>query len=269
VQSIFLFYLFCLVDSFIFGNLFDHIQPCENKLSNCSYGLIDYIYVINLDERSYKFDRCKYSLSEYGIQPYRFKAVNGWKIDSDSLQAIKMRSGINGGGIGCYLSHLSVITDAYQSGYNVVWILEDDFEIIRSPALILRGVSSLNDLDPSWDMLYTDLHTKSYIGGMYSPVTFQVKRPDLGVRVAFDPSKSYQVSPLIEKICLRYGTYSYLLSRSGMKKILNFVKNFGAYNSIDIEFAFIDGFKAYRFTKNVVSVLLGNTADSATINRIE
>src|SRR3990167_9436211 len=46
---------------------------------------LDFIYVINLDQRPEKFHKTALQLGIWGIEPYRFSAVNGWEL---SLQTV-------------------------------------------------------------------------------------------------------------------------------------------------------------------------------------
>src|SRR5579872_6422231 len=63
----------------------EYFKKAENKTGVHSMENIDFIYVINLDERPERFERTVNALKPYGINPYRFSAVNGWKL---SFQAI-------------------------------------------------------------------------------------------------------------------------------------------------------------------------------------
>ena len=37
------------------------------------------------------------------------------------------------GAIGIILSHLSVLQDAYDAGYETIWVMEDDVEVLQMP----------------------------------------------------------------------------------------------------------------------------------------
>ena len=37
------------------------------------------------------------------------------------------------GAIGCLMSHLSILQDAWDSGYETIWIIEDDIKVVSNP----------------------------------------------------------------------------------------------------------------------------------------
>lgn len=49
---------------------------------------IDFIYVINLDQRPSKFEETQSQLISYSIDPYRFSAVNGWELSHHDLNQL-------------------------------------------------------------------------------------------------------------------------------------------------------------------------------------
>src|SRR5688572_1576179 len=112
---------------------------------------IDFIYMINLDQRPEKFQKSLKQLALWGIEPYRFSAVNGWELPIAIVNDVGvnyqpwMSAGTWGtyyeeevwpqaqhehvykvgrtyfchclslGAIGIALSHLSILQDAYDS----------------------------------------------------------------------------------------------------------------------------------------------------------
>ena len=136
----------------------DHFKPALNKSGAHSIENIDFIYMINLDQRPEKFERCIQQLHPYGVYPYRFSAVNGWELTLEAIQdvGVKFSADMNGGflatsyleedlapfheviqtigrtyfchcmargTIGIALSHLSVLQDALDSGYETIWVM--------------------------------------------------------------------------------------------------------------------------------------------------
>jgi GR25 family glycosyltransferase involved in LPS biosynthesis len=204
----------------------------------------------------------------YGITPYRFDAINGWKIDSSILnhEFPTNESDMNPGRIGCYLSHLSVIQDAYKSGYSRVWILEDDFDIIRSVDLIPQIIHQLEKTDPKWDILFTDIDMKNP-SGKITPATEIPKGKN---KLNYAPSSYYyrnkKIHERIQEVGLRYGMHSYILSKSGMKKILDFVNNFRIELAIDLEMFLIPDLHSYRTTCDIVTNLPPITSDTIERN---
>ena len=60
--------------------------------------------------------------------------------------------------IGCALSHLSVIRNAYDAGYQTIWVLEDDIAVEQDPHRLSALIDKLDSLvgKEGWDILYTD-----------------------------------------------------------------------------------------------------------------
>jgi GR25 family glycosyltransferase involved in LPS biosynthesis len=80
------------------------------------YKLVDQIYCINLISRPDRYEKMKAFETEEKI------TINFYRPEKD----------ICGGMIGCFKSHINVVLDAYNKGYNQVLILEDD--LIKTPS---------------------------------------------------------------------------------------------------------------------------------------
>jgi hypothetical protein len=73
----------------------------------------DNIYIINLEHRTDRWQHCEEQMAKHGFTAEKFKAIEA----SDMIK----------GWQACTLSHISVLEDAKQRGFNRVLILEDDF----------------------------------------------------------------------------------------------------------------------------------------------
>ena len=195
----------------------DHFKPRPNKSDNHHMRNIDFIYMINLDKRPDRFEDSSRRLNPYGIYPYRFSAVNGWELTIDAINDVGLKyepwmgSGIMGtyyylddeqkiqhahevihvpgktyfghcvakGPIAICLSHLSVLQDAYDSGYETIWVMEDDIEIIRDSTIIPDLIDKLDELvgKGEWDILFTDQDIRKK-NGEYNPCYWCAKRPN-------------------------------------------------------------------------------------------
>ena len=135
---------------------------------------IDFIYVINLATDSNKiYNNIQNLKFKDDIGFYEFPAVNGWdlvqnKIDSpyQFKQADWWKKDFGSkhpqndwwsrdltpGEIGCALSHYQVIEGAYNSGYENVLILEEDFYLNKEFSKF--PVFELNHLDDDWSICY-------------------------------------------------------------------------------------------------------------------
>lgn len=265
-----------------------------------SFDEIDYIYMINLDERPEKFTRAAGGLQLYGISPYRFSAVNGWELSLEAIEkvgvkfppnslkekfmgtvyheinGVKYRSnefiqedgrtyfsmGLSQGSIGIVLSHLSVLQDAFDSGYRTIWVMEDDVEAVDDPRQIPNLIRALDSLAPDWDVLFTDIDTKD-TAGKRVPCRALALRPNFctetlqGFLNRFSP-----VSADLSRIGMRYGAYSMILRRSGIEKILRHFKTYGIFLPYDMDFWLVPNLQMYSVNRDIVSHALGSPTDN-------
>jgi GR25 family glycosyltransferase involved in LPS biosynthesis len=283
----------------------DFLKTCSNKLKNCNCDFVDYVYVINLDQRPEKYELVENQLNSCGVQPYRFSAVNGWELPANMITkaGVEYKSGFkkgikstvyiqdeNGklssefriiespgvylshcmsrGAIGIVLSHLSIIKDAYESGYKRVWIMEDDIEILEDINKIKGLIENANALySKKWDVIYTDTDTISN-GGDRIPCYAIADRPDvpLSDKMVSKLLKRKTVSKLLTRLGNRYGAYSYILNRGGMKKILNFYKEHRIFLPFDMEFIYIDNFLQLSSRREIVSHRINSQSDNGGPN---
>lgn len=277
----------------------NHYRKIEGKSAIHSGPNVDFIYMINLDQRPEKFERSLAQLSPYGIIPYRFSAVNGWKLSLKEIDDIGLvftkgmtkglkasrylpenpftpsneklgkvgRSyfcpGMTRGAIGILVSHLSILQDAYDSGYETIWVFEDDIDVVQDPRLVFERIEQL-DLGlgaKNWDILFTDRDTKDSMG---VPIIYHKYEP----RPNFSPknpaicNKRIQLNEHFTRIWGRYGAYSMVLRRSGIKKILDFIQTYGVFLPYDIEFCFPEGLTMICVNDDIVQHLIDGLSDN-------
>ncbi|MBI2743538.1 MAG: glycosyltransferase family 25 protein [Chlamydiales bacterium] len=272
------------------GEIEDYFKPISDKSGSHQIRNIDFIYMINLDERPEKLASCLKQLTPYGIDPYRFSAVNGWELSLEAINDVGvkyepwMSSGQMGtcyllennrepqyemvstpgrtyfghflspGAIGIVLSHLSILQDAYDSDYETIWVMEDDIEVIQNPHLISDLIEKLDNVvgKDGWDILFTDRDTKN-TEGEYVICTSYAWRPNC---VPPNPNKFGQrqtVSEDFTKVGARYGAYSMIVRRSGMRKLLRFFKNYHVYLPFDMDYTLPPGIRLYCVNSDLVS----------------
>ncbi len=286
-----------------FANLETHFKPALNKSDCHRMRNIDFIYMINLDRRPEKFERSFQLLSLYGIEPYRFSAVNGWELSLETINDIgvvfqpwmsRERWGTsylpNGdfqpyhepihligrtyfchcmsrGAIGIVLSHLSILQDAYDSGYETIWVLEDDIDIVQNPNCLSDLIERLDSTvgKEGWDILFTDLDTKNNLG-QYVPSFGCAWRPNF---VPSDPNRFSQrnaINSEFRQVGSRFGAYSMIVRRSGMKKLLDFFKDFQIFLPYDIEYVFPQEIRLITVSSDVVVPHIGAPSDNGAPN---
>lgn len=300
----FAFALSFFLATFLQAGVQDYFKPALNKTGYHQIPNIDYIYIINLDERPEKLNNCLSQLEPFGIYPYRFSAVNGWKLPLSAFNelGVKWESWMaipnlwgtsyfpdgNGephheimsvvgrtyfchctarGTVGISLSHLSVLQDAYDSGYETIWVMEDDIHVQKDPNILSSLIKKLDDTvgHQSWDILFTDPDIKD-LKGNYVPCTSHAPRPN------FRPSNpgrfavNMNIGKDFKRIGNRFGAHSMIVRRSGMKKILDFIKTYNLFLPYDMDYTMPNDIKCYSLRYDVVSNFPGAISDNGGAN---
>lgn len=295
----YLIFFFITINTCLFGELKEYYKKIIDKSTYITSTIknIDFIYVINLDQRPEKFSHTLDELAPFGIIPYRFSAINGWEMSVEDINEVGIKyetwmkknllanyysfeddqyhheimqmegrtyfaHGMSKGAIAIVLSHLSILKDAYDSGYETIWVMEDDIDVIKDPHLISNYIEKLDQLigRKNWDFLFTDKDTKDQKGD-YVPCWACAEKPNFN---PIDPYKFLEridISPDFRKIGARYGAYSMIVSRSGMKKMLDFLKD-GVFLPYDIEYAMPNNINMYNIREDIVSTLPNAPTDN-------
>ena len=287
--------------SFLCADVEDHLKKAPNKSAAYSMPGIDFIYLINLDQRPEKLKESLDQLSYFQIHPYRFSAVNGWELSLEELNdvglaySVEMERGILGtsylegfepkdaliqnygqnyfchcmsrGAVGCALSHISIFQDAYDSGYETIWIIEDDIDIIRDPRMLPDLIAKLDALvgRDNWDVLFTDRDIRD-ANGNYSTTYWAGRRPDFIGFSQNDFAKKKLISPDFYEIGARSGSTSMILRRSGIQKLLQYFKTHQIFFPYDMEYIFPRGIKLYTVVEDIVSNLPKAPSDNGCPN---
>ncbi len=279
-----------------------HLKRAAGKGDGHSMRNIDFIYMINLDTRPEKYALARRHLEIYGITPFRFSAVNGWELSKSALDdvGLKFRPDMTAllattyphevdemipshemmapgdktyfkhclapGAIGCSLSHISVLQDAYDSGYETIWVLEDDIEVLDNPHQVSDLIAELDRVvgPAGWDVLFTDVDYRSGVGS-YLTAHGIAKRPDFDCRAEARYADKYtKVTPVNEhfrKIAARFGTTSMVIRRSGMAKLLAFFKAHHIFLPHDLDNHLPEGIQRYGLTFDLVTNMLHSISD--------
>ena len=290
IKSVVLFFVF--VSSVLYSKTEDFLSKLPEKHQENQIRNVDFIYMINLDERPEKYQHSLQELAPYGISPYRFSAVNGWNLSLETINAVgtpyEPRMGsehwgtsyliqdmgqpsheimqsvgkvyfahcLSRGAIGIVLSHLSILQDAYDSGYKTIWVMEDDVEVIRDPHILSDLIDELDAIvgKEGWDILFTDQDTKGH-DGKYVSCLSCAWRPDLPHYNSNQFTQRYYISSNLRRIGARYGSYSMIVRRSGMKKILDFFKSRHLFLPFDMEFTLPPRIRLFNVNDDVVSTM--------------
>lgn len=175
-------------------------------------------YVVNLDRSEHRLAHMVEQFYHAGLSFTRFPAVEGKALDLETLspsifipnQPLNMRRRtsvkMTPGEIGAYLSHYSVIKLGYEemtkttSKYTAIF--EDDTSF--TPLLDNQIRSTISKLPASWDILYLGCNANSF--------------PEC----VFEQQESFGNAPYVKlnQECIA-GLYSYVVSPSGAKKLLD------------------------------------------------
>lgn len=229
----------------------------KTTLSETSSGLegVDCIYVINLDSRPEKWQRVNELLRANGLKANRFSGVKGWELTIEARSELcgPYPIRLSAGEFGCLLSHLSVIKDAYERGFNCIWVCEDDIDILRKVSRLPKLLRRLARIDKNWDVFYTDIDTKN-AEGVRVPSVDADFRPDFHYKAPRYYLERSLVDSEIMSIRQRFGMYSFFLSRQGMKKILHYFTHVYLWSAVDIDLHYVPHLRQYSTTKDYVSI---------------
>ena len=242
---------------------------------------IDYIYLINLDHRPEKLKNSLDQLKPFGIVPHRFPAIYGWSLSQEDFDDIGMKflppmdfrldkqvffrlasdqkdvrdsldascygktcvhQGTSAGSLGGSLSHLSCLQDGLDQGYETILVLEDDCTLRNNPQNLSSYIRQLNTYvgKEKWDVLYTD---DDHFFSSYGKHKMYL-RPDRP-----DVEHVYEHTPVgteFFKIGGRWQLHSVIYQRSGMEKILNYIKKFGLFHTLDVEVNYAPTIQMYN-----------------------
>lgn len=172
------------------------------------YNFFDSIVCITLQSRVDRQQAASKMFQEVGIPVQFYKASLSPK----------------GGRFGCFESHVTVIQQAYEKGYNHILIFEDDAIPTKAYSNeLLRDAVAFMKSRRDWDVFYL-----GYIALTYdmSLLTCSKVTPHIA---QFNP----------------YATHAYCLSRTGMLRVLSTYQDYINNMHIDIYYANVFGRRSY------------------------
>ena len=193
---------------------------------------------INLNTYVITLNKNKEDFKEYNIlNPKIIKGINGKKNKKNNLENNNF-SNINllpKSTIGCALSHIKCWKKHIFKNNNYTLILEDDFFIEdKSLILNLKNIIKffISHTPKDFDILYL-----GYIGGNFINKCFDI----------LNKSKNYNdINSYIAKPSIALGLHSYIISDSGVIKLLNNIKN----NKINFH---LDYYIQSLYSKNILN----------------
>lgn len=220
----------------------------------CNLKMIDCIYLINLDRRPDRLERMQGLLDNFGLHAKRMPAVDGKSLTEEHKKALFGSYPVRmpNGAIGCLLSHLSVLQDAYERGFKRIWVLEDDVLISEDPHVLSNYLAALEKLDPHWDIFFTDIDAKGD-HGEYIVACVSDFRPGQPQKPLLYYQKKKRVGSDFFQIRQRFGTWSMMISREGMRKILDYYNHVFLWAPYDVDLFYTPGLNCYTPLKDIVT----------------
>jgi len=255
--------------TFLFGHIQEqetavakHLKSFEINEQPSGMEGIDCIYVINLDVRPQKWKRMQEIGRKHGLNFNRFSAVNGWGFSRELLKELMVppQLRLNGGQVGCIVSHLSVLKHANSKDFSIIWVMEDDIEVLEDIGIFPHLIKQLTEIDPDWDVLYTDTDTKNKNG--YVKFQKQTFRQNAIYEPVSYYSRRIPLTDDLMEIGQRYGSYSMIISRKGIKKILNYFTHVLLWSPYDNDLHYIPGIRQYSTRRDIVSVYVDLPSDT-------
>lgn len=145
--------------------------------------------------------------------------------------------------------------------------MEDDIDIKKDPHELTLLIEKLDQLvgKDGWDVLFTDPDTKNN-NGTYVPCYGYARKPNFEPK---NPTRFHQKTRISEdftQVGARYGAYSMIIKRSGMKKILDFIKTYKIFLPYDMEFYLCNNIKLYSLNYDLVSTKIKAKSDNGAPN---
>ena len=178
-------------------------------------------FVINLDSRKDRWEKISKALYENHVDFKRFPAIDGKLLKpTEQLQRIFDNNDYNmkAGMVGCAMSHIKLLIDLVNSEDTVRCIMEDDIRLVPNfkKKLDYLYKSLPNDFEFCYlgCHLWKEFRTEKFLSTETYPIYEK-----------YDTQKSFHYSI--------GGTGGYIVTKSGAKKILDYINTRGMTNCID------------------------------------
>lgn len=186
----------------------------NNTINECTY-------IINLKNRNDKRLLMNYKLNTMNLNNYRFfNAVNGTDPMYDDIYDIVKIKGkyTSRGAFGLLLTYINLLEDAYKNDYERILILEDDVNLHKDYFNLINNFANIIN-DPQYDIVWLGANQRVFSKKQLSSITSR--------SLYFPESKNNNYT---------YGTFSILINRSGIVKMLKIInsRNIISLKPIDI-----------------------------------
>lgn len=171
---------------------------------------VDAVFAINVHKNEFKAIRAQFDSYHIDINTYSKFATR--ELDHHLISKF-CSSNVTPELLSEILSHLSLYYYCLQNGMSRVLIVNTKAQIKQSPFILNGLLKELETIDPLWDIFFTDVDYHNLNNG-------DIIVPTIVIDGEVQPNKK-RVSANISQVLCRYGTISFIISHSGMMKILN------------------------------------------------
>lgn len=175
------------------------------------------VYYINMDKNRDRLQNILREKETYlNADMFRIKGFDGSKIKNkeqdtvDGVGFVNHYTNLDKGAIGCCLSHLIAIYNAWEIGDEIAMIVEDDISFV-STGVIPKIENIVNNAPDDWDILQ-----------LVSLKDDDSEDADINYLKREYPSNSF------------WSTVCYIINRRGIEKIINITKPNAAQNTYHI-----------------------------------
>jgi len=193
---------------------------------------IDSIYVINLEERKDRWNKCIREFAKYNIEENKIIRFDAFKPElekhnisdySEFNKILSRRSNYIQGALGCKLSHMSILKKYINIPNKIILILEDDFKLCND--FLNKMDNNLLNLDKlqNWNMCYLGFsmnykHNSTLINLNHENTKFKTN-----INLELQNNLDLINNIKILKKC--HTTHAYLINTSFIPKLLNICNN--------------------------------------------
>ena len=167
--------------------------------------LVDVTLLINLDRDTRKLADMTAELARAGVPFERLPAVDGSKIDRNATLCGAV---CTNGMLGCFQSHRKAWQLVADRRLARGLILEDDVRL--HDGAVTQTRDAMQQLPPDWDILFLGCHSCGMPGPMDTVLAFAIGANH----------RERRVSPTVIRPGLASGTYAYIVSSRGARKLL-------------------------------------------------
>lgn len=231
-----------------FKNKFDTNNIVNlNNIYNCPDGLyinINKLHLelicLNLKRRNDRKEIMEKQFNSLNINYNFFTAIDGNEliISDDLIKLFKNNDfGSRKGVIGCALSYQAIFNDLINDKYkNYYIIVEDDTKLHKNFKKYLIDIQlKLNNID-NWDIIFLSYTSYENNGHQYNLNNFD------------DLIDEIKIIKFNSDIYIG-GTYSFIVSKNGAKKILNYIETNGIKHGIDYLIKIVPNLNIFQLEK--------------------